>query len=115
MYIPVSVNHRGQADTVVEFVKATPEMEEQVKNIVMIKESEKKKYLPKQIVKIMREEGYVKFSMTMHTNLWQNNGHPLKTPIYGSLVAGKQWYWYETWVNYVRDYCKANADILCNN
>ena len=114
MYIPISVNHRGQADSVVEFVKATPEMEEQVKNIVMIKESEKKKYLPKQIVKIMKEEGYIKSSITIHTNLWQNNGNSLKIPMYGSLVAGKQWYWYETWVNYVREYCKANTETLCD-
>lgn len=30
------------------------------------------------------------------------------------LVAGKQWYWYESWVNYVREYCKANAEKLCS-
>ena len=83
MYIPVSVNHRGQADSVVEFVKATPEMEEQVKNLVMIKESEKKKYLPKQIVRIMKDEGYVNFTIKIHTDLWQNNGNSLKNSIYG--------------------------------
>lgn len=114
IYIPVSVNHRGQADSVVEFVKATPEMEEQVKNLVMIKESEKKKYLPKQIVRIMNDEGYVKFTIKTHTDLWQNNGNSLKNSMYGNLVAGKQWYWYESWVHYVRDYCKANAEKLCS-
>lgn len=114
MYIPVSVNNRGQADNVVEFVKLTPDMEEEVKNIVMIKESEKKKYLPTQIVKIMKDEGYVKFSIKIHTDLWQNGGNSLKKPMYGSLIAGKQWYWYETWVNYVRDYCKRNAEKLCD-
>lgn len=114
MYIPVSVNHRGQADSVVEFIKATPEMEEQVKNLVMIKESEKKKYLPTQIVKIMQAEGYVNFTIKTHTDLWQNNGNSLKNSMYGNLVAGKQWFWYESWVNYVREYCKANAEKLCS-
>lgn len=112
IYIPISVNHRGQADSVVKFVNATPEMEEQVK--IMIKEREKTKFLPKQIVKLMQSKGYLDFTMKTHTELWQNNGKSLKIPMYGDLVAGKQWYWYETWVNYVEEYCKANAEKLCS-
>ncbi len=112
MYIPISANHRGQADSVVEFVKISDEIADQVKNIVMVKESEKKKYLPKQIVTIMKTEGYKYFSMNTHTLLWQNNGKSLKVPQYGCTVAGKQWYWYETWLNYVRRYCALHKDEL---
>jgi len=110
MYIPISANHRGQADTVVEFVKVTDEVADQVKNIVMVKESEKKKYLPKQIVEIMRAEGYKKFNITAHSELWKNNGNSLKIPQYGAVVAGKQWYWYETWLMYVRNFCEKNKE-----
>ncbi len=35
----------------------------------MIKESEKQKYLPMQIVNKMKEEGYTKFSINIHTEL----------------------------------------------
>lgn len=112
IYIPISVNYKGQADSVVKFIKATPEMEEQVK--IMIRERERTKYLPKQIVKLMQSKGYINFTMKTHTELWQNNGKSLKIPMYGDLVAGKQWYWYETWVNCVEEYCKANAEKLCS-
>lgn len=112
MYIPISVNKKGQADSVIEFAKLTDEQEEQVKNLVMIKESEKQKYLPMQIVNKMKEEGYVNFSVTIHTDLWKNDGHSMKTPQYGSYVAGKTWYWYESWLNYVREYCRNHSTQL---
>ena len=101
---------RGQADSVVEFVKVTDEVADQVKNIVMVKESEKQKYLPKQIVEIMRNEGYKKFNLTAHSELWKNNGNSLKIAQYGTIVASKQWYWYETWITYVRNYCEKNKE-----
>ena len=112
MYIPVNVNKRGQADSVIEFVKVTDDVAEQVKNLVMIKESEKKKYLPQQIVDIMKSEGYLWFTINKHTVLWQNNGKSLKIAQYGSIIAGKQWYWYESWLNYVRKYCQMQQNMI---
>ena len=40
-------------------------------NRVYVKETEKTKYRPKQIVDMMKEEGYKGFTMHQHTELWQ--------------------------------------------
>lgn len=108
LYIPVTINNKGKADSVIEFVKASDEQIEDIKNTVMIKETEKKKYLPSQIVTIIKEKGFSKFSITVHTEIWKNNGNSLKISKYGCRVAGKQWYWYETWIKYVEEWCINN-------
>ncbi len=73
LYIPKSANHKGQADKVIEFLPAnSPEAEKLNSEYVLIKEREKPKYLPSQIVQLMKDKGYPKFGMYQHTRLWQN-------------------------------------------
>lgn len=108
VYVQMAINNRGKADSVIEFVKTTDEQSESIKDIIMIKETEKKKYLPKQVVDLMKSKGYDKFSMKIHTDIWQNNGKSLKISKYGCSVAGKQWYWYESWIKYVEEWCLKN-------
>ncbi|MBN4079520.1 DUF3644 domain-containing protein [Beggiatoa alba] len=73
LYIPKSVNHKGQADKVIEFLPAnSPEAEKLNKEYVLIKEREKPKYLPSKIVQIMQEDGYLKFKQHQHTKLWKS-------------------------------------------
>lgn len=55
----------------------------------------------------MNEEGYSTFSMYYHTQLWKSKDAKNKKYNYGVKVS-KQWYWYENWVNEVRDYCIKN-------
>lgn len=110
LYIPMAINNKGKADSVIEFVRATDEQAEDIKYTIMIKETEKKKYLPKQIVNIVQEKGYSKFSIQTHTDLWKNNGNSLKISKYGCRVAGKQWYWYESWIKYVEEWCEKNYE-----
>ena len=106
LYIPKSVNHKGQADKVIEFVPAnSPEAETLNKEFVLIKEKEKAKYLPSKIVKIMQEKGYNSFSMTSHTYLW--NRLDAKNPKYKfGVEVEKKWYWYDTWLQKVEEECK---------
>jgi hypothetical protein len=40
-------------------------------NRVLLKEVEKPKYRPGQIVRMMRQEGYPRFNMAHHTDLWR--------------------------------------------
>jgi len=108
------VNHKNQADEVIEFVRSDSPLGENI-NSVYIQEKEKKKYKPQMIVDLMNKEGYVKFVMQHHTNLWRK----LKTrgnPKYGVyLYEGKDdWDWYENWVDIVRQWCKENEEILKN-
>ena len=70
-----------------------------------LKEVEKQKYRPSDVVKKMQEEGYADFSITVHTNLWKDKDGKNSKHSYGTTIAGT-WYWYEKWVNeVVRPFC----------
>lgn len=109
LYIPKSVNHKGQADKVIEFLPAnSPEAEKLNKEYVLIKEKEKTKYLPSKIIEIMQGEGYSKFKQYQHTQLWKSMDAKNKAKGFGVQVA-KTWYWYDTWLNEVRKHCQKTA------
>ena len=109
-FVPKTVNRPATADLAVEFIRADSEEAEEI-NRVLLKEVEKPKYRPGQIVDLMRAEGYPRFNMTHHTNLWKaldakNHAHG-----FGTTILGGQWCWYEPWVERVRAHCQENADI----
>lgn len=95
VYIPIQVNRANQADKAKDVER------------VLVKAVEKAKFLPSDIVKMMNEEGYSTFSMHYHTQLWKAKDAKNKKYNYGVRVS-KQWYWYENWIEVVRDYCKNN-------
>lgn len=109
LFVAKTANRKGQADQVIEFVKADSALAADVnKAYAVIKETERPKYLPSGIVKLMKEEGYAQFSMHSHTNLWKQMD--AKNPGKGFGVAvQKTWYWYDTWVAQVREHCQGNA------
>lgn len=108
LFTQKTANRPGQADKVVEFVKPGSEVAEGInKTYAVIKEREKTKYLPKQIVTMMQLEGYPRFKMNDHTGLWQKIDARNETKGYGVKVVNA-WYWYESWVEIVRQYCRTN-------
>ncbi|MGE8518503.1 MAG: DUF3644 domain-containing protein [Alcaligenes nematophilus] len=111
LFVPKTANRKGQADRVIEFVKSDSPLAQAVnREYAVIKEIERKKYLPKQVVDLMQAEGYPAFSMHHHTLLWKalDAQNPVKG--YGVMVAGKAWHWYENWVEEVRKHCNGNKD-----
>ena len=111
LFVPKTANRKGQADRAIEFIKADSPLAASVnKEYVTIKETDREKYLPGQIVKMMRKEGFSRFNMHHHTELWKNLGAKDPAKGYGVLVAGKSWYWYKRWIEEVRKYCGENAE-----
>lgn len=108
LYTPISANRKGQADSVIEFVKPDSELACEIER-VLIKETEKPKFRPSEIVKILREEGYPQFNMLCHTKLWQQSDAKNPAKGYGTKVSG-QWYWYQNWVDFVRQHCQESSD-----
>ena len=105
------VNHPGQADRVIEFLDPDSELAEQMnKQYVVLKETEHPKYLPGDIVRLMEEQGYNKFRMYDHTQLWKSREAKNPGKGYGVQI-GKTWYWYEVWVREVRKHCKENQGL----
>jgi len=108
LYTPISANRKGQADSVIEFVKPDSELACEIER-VLIKETEKPKFRPSEIVKILREEGYPQFNMLCHTKLWQQSDAKNPAKGYGTKVSG-QWYWYQNWIDFVRQHCQESGD-----
>lgn len=106
LYVPKSVNHKGQADKVIEFIPAnSPEAETLNKELVLIKEREKSKYLPSKVVQIMKNKGYSSFSISSHTDFWQR--FDAKNPKYKyGVEVEKKWYWYDSWIVKVEEECQ---------
>ena len=108
LFTPLVARSKAQADEVVEFVPVDSELGQEI-NRVFLKEVERPKHLPGEIVKLMQEEGYPKFKMYQHTQLWK--GLDAKSPGKGfGVEVAHSWFWYDRWVDRVREHCSANAE-----
>jgi hypothetical protein len=115
IYIRDNVNHEGQADVAYRFVDEKSSDGKEIHN-VLIKRVAKSKLPEKDIVKVVKEAGYPKFTTTAHQNFWKalwpdakarNIGAAKKN--YGELIMGNIWLWYEdTWLPEVMEYCEKN-------
>ncbi|PKQ18632.1 MAG: DUF3644 domain-containing protein [Actinobacteria bacterium HGW-Actinobacteria-8] len=105
LFVPKVVNHKGQADQVIEFVKSdSPGAKGLNAEYAFVKETERPKFLPSDVVRMMREEGFDRFSMHKHTELWK--AKDAKNPALGfGVPVANNWYWYERWVGVVREHC----------
>jgi hypothetical protein len=114
LFVPKTTNRKGQADRVIEFISSDSPLADSVnKAYAVIKETERPKYLPKQIVDKVKAEGYTKFSTHFHTQLWKTMDAKNQSNEYGVMVAGKQWHWYDSWLEEVRRHCGENPDRYC--
>lgn len=101
-----TANRAPGADLAVELI--VPGSEVDNKFAFALKEVEKKKYLPSEIVKMMKREGFQRFTMDAHTKLWKKLKAKDPAKAYGAFAVGRQWCWYETWIERVREECEAN-------
>jgi len=87
LFVPKTANRKGQADAVMEFVKPGSEEAEQI-NRYFFKETEKEKFKPRQIVRMMKAEGFTRFGMQPHPAMAGRQeprqglrGHPGRRPM----------------------------------
>lgn len=110
LYVPKIVNKKGQADKVIEFIKAdSPAAQHINKEYVVIKDRELNKHLPTQIWKSMQAKGYKKFGVYQHTQLWQSLNAKSDGTGFGVQVE-KMWYWYDKWIDVVEKHCIDNKE-----
>lgn len=103
-----TANRAPSSDLAVEIVPQGSELAEKFN--VALKEVEKKKYLPSDIVKIMQAEGWSRFTMDSHTKLWKQLETKDPAKGFGAVAVGKMWCWYENWLDRVRQECRENPD-----
>jgi hypothetical protein len=110
LYVPKSANRKGQADKVIEFIPAnSPEAEGLNKEYILVKEKERKKYLPGDIFGAMQKKGFKSFNAHQHTLLWKLKDAKNPQKALGTQVA-KTWYWYEDWMEEVEKHCKLSGN-----
>ena len=113
LFVPVVTSKKAQADEVIEFVRFDSDLGKEINDKyqqVILKEVERPKHLPGEIVKLMKEEGYTRFSMYDHTQLWKQMDGRNAGKGYGVWVAST-WYWYGRWVDEVRRHCSENKEL----
>lgn len=112
LFVPINAKREGQADQVIEFIRGDSPLAQGLdEHYTVLKETEKPKYLPSVIVRMMQERGYKRFSMHKHTELWKSKDAKNTKHSYGTIVAGT-WYWYDKWVGEVEAYCKKHEHEL---
>ncbi len=90
-----TANRPSSADQAIEFVVGGSEEAKEIDRI-LLKEVEKKKYLPSEVVNMMRAAGFRKFNMHHHTSLWKKIGAKKRDNGFGALAIGGTWGWYES-------------------
>ncbi len=110
IFVPKTTNHPNQADQVITFVKADSELAKTLNtDYAVIRETERPKLLPSQIVAKLKAEGFPRFGMSHHTEFWKSRDAKNTAKGYGTRLA-KTWYWYDTWLTEVRKHCNENAE-----
>lgn len=110
IFVPKTTNHPNQADQVITFVKADSEIAKKANAAyAVIRETERPKWLPSQIVAKLKAEGFPRFGMSHHTDLWKSRDAKSNSKGYGVQIA-KTWYWYDAWLAEVRKHCKEKSE-----
>lgn len=100
-YVERSVNSKGKADQVVEFIRPESAEGQEIAS-VLVKESERKKYKPKDVVEQMQREGHRNFKIYDHQLLWQAAEAKNPAHKFGVELRPGDWWWYDKWMDYVR-------------
>lgn len=106
LFVEQSTSRAGNADQVIEFVRAGSEAAVEIDRVVF-KDRERPKYKPSQIVAVMKKRGFAWFNMNHHTTV--RDLYDAKNPKngFGVQLADNQWYYYENWIDKVAEHCAA--------
>jgi hypothetical protein len=110
VFVPKLGNRASNSDLAVEFVKSDTDEAREI-NRVLLKEVDKRRYTATEVVRLMRDEGFVRFTMGPHTELWRELD--AKNPANGFGRVGdyrNTWIWYESWIARVRAHCQEHSD-----
>jgi hypothetical protein len=100
-FVPKVSGKASKSDLAVEFVKSgTPEAEAAER--VLLKEVERQKFIPTEIVSKVRAAGFPAFNMHDHTLLARQLDARKAAKGYGVQVA-TTWYWYDSWLEKVSE------------
>jgi hypothetical protein len=109
-FVPKVASRASASDVAVEFVRADSDEAREI-NRILFKEIDRRRYTPTQVVQLMNEEGYPRFTVQEHTELWRRL--KAKEPGAGFGRQGDYkgtWVWHDSWVVRVRAHCQEQGD-----
>ena len=109
-FVPKIGSKASKSDLAIEFIKHDSD-EAKAINSVLLKEVDKNRHTATQVVEAMRADGYPRFSLANHTNLWQELD--AKRPEKGFGRRGdyrNTWVWFDSWLERVRTHCQEHQD-----
>ena len=112
LFVPLVTSKGAQADKVIEFVPFNSDIAKTINDQyqeVLLKEVERPKHLPSNVIEKMHEEGFPCFKMHHHIQLWKQRDARNPGKGYGVTVANT-WYWYDRWIDEVRNHCSAQGE-----
>lgn len=98
-FVPKISGKASKADLALEFIKPGSPEAEAIER-VLLKEVERQKFIPSQIVAKAKAAGHAAFNMHDHTLLVRLLDAKNPGKGYGVMIA-KTWYWYENWLQKV--------------
>lgn len=107
-FIPKVGKRASASDLAVEFFNEDSEEAKALQ--VLLKEVDKKRYTPSNVVTMMQGEGFPKFGMTQHSELWKSLGAKDAAKGFGKKGMYKgTWEWFEPWIDRVRAHCQEHS------
>ncbi|MCX5748695.1 MAG: DUF3644 domain-containing protein [Candidatus Saganbacteria bacterium] len=111
LFTKVIAKRAGQADRVIEFLDPKSPLAENIKREYWVKEeTEKRKYLPKNIVEEAHKAGFDDFNIAKHYRIWKQHNAKETSKGYGFQLPDR-WYWYEKWKDFVLSYLAKQKEI----
>lgn len=109
-FVPKVGAKASKADQAVEFIKPDSEEGKQL-NSVLLKEVDKNRFTPSQVVELMQANGFPNFKMQHHTTLWQELDAKAEGKGFGKQGDyANTWVWFDSWVERVRAHCEENSE-----
>ena len=108
-FIPMTGTRASSADEAIQFVKPESAEGREIAH-VLLKEVDKRRYTEGDIVRMMKAEGYRRFSSKKHQDFAKARGARDPKLGFGSpgLYRG-QWGWFDSWIAEVRQHCADHA------
>jgi hypothetical protein len=109
VFIPRVGARASKSDEAIQFITSDSTEGREIAR-VLLRDVDKRRYSPTQIVDLMHMEGFPKFRLQEHTELWQSLD--AKNPGKGFGKAGVYkgtWEWFDSWLARVRAHCQENA------
>jgi hypothetical protein len=116
MMINRNTNSKGVADEMVEFVRPGSKVEGEIHR-VLVKELEKRKYRPSDIVAEAQARGFKRFNRHNHTVLVKARQAKDPKKPFGAFVDihNKDWRWYGPWLDEVLKHCEEHRHLFADH